>query len=151
MALITGSPKPPSFPSGRYVHTNPLRREAGLRLLTEPLPEALRWAIIRAWRRPNRLVAPLALPEVPSAHRQRPAEASLPARSAYMLGLIALVEVEMAQRLVEAPKASMTPVTRNRLLSAQGAYLRSLYAALAAQVGEVAALAEFQRLIRSVQ
>ena len=47
MALLAGSPKPPAFPSGRYEHTNPLRREAGLRLLTEPLPKPLRWAIIR--------------------------------------------------------------------------------------------------------
>ena len=150
MALLTGSPKPPSFPSGRYVHTNPLRREAGLRLLTEPLPEPLRWAIIRAWRRPNCFVGPLSAPEPPSLHRQRPAEASLPFKSAYTLDWIALVELEVGRRLVEAPKASMSPVTRNRLLSAQGAYLRQVYTALAAQVGEPAALGAFQRLILSV-
>jgi hypothetical protein len=44
----------------------------------------------------------------------------------------------------------MPPVARNRLLGAQGAYLRVVYAALAAQVGESAALAEFERLILSV-
>jgi hypothetical protein len=146
----SGSPKPPSFPSGRYAHTNPLRREAGLRLLTERLPEALRWAIIHAWRRPNRWVSPLAAAEVPSAHRQRPSEASLPAQTPSTLSLIALVELDVSRKVVEAPLASMSPVARHRLLSAQGAYLCGVYAALAAQVGEVAALAEFQRLILNV-
>ncbi|HEU5370373.1 MAG TPA: hypothetical protein VFU69_18010 [Ktedonobacterales bacterium] len=147
MALITGSPKPPSFPSGRYVHTNPLRREAGLRLLTESLPKPLRWAIIRAWRRPPRPVHPLAVPEPPSLHRQRPSEASLPSKHPEVLSLISLVELEMGRRLVEASLASISRVTRNRLLSAQGVYLGCLYAALAAQVGAAAALAEFQRLL----
>ncbi|HEU5369720.1 MAG TPA: hypothetical protein VFU69_14705 [Ktedonobacterales bacterium] len=151
MALLSGTPRPPSFPSGRYTHTNPLRREAGLRLLTESLPEPLRWAIIRAWRRPNRFVGPLAAPEPPGAHRQRPSEASLPSKHPEVLSLIALVELEMAQRLVEAPLASLTPVTRNRMLSAQGAYLHVLYAALAAQVGEPAALGEFERLLLGVE
>ena len=155
MALFPGAPqsgssRPPSFPSGRYAHTNPLRREAGLRLLTESLPEALRWAIIRAWRRPNRFVSAVASSEVPSAHRQRPSEASLPAKTPYTLGLIALVELDVSQKVVEAPLASMPPVARNRLLSAQGAYLGGVYAALAAQVGESAALAEFERLLPSV-
>ncbi len=54
MALLTGFPKPPSYPSGRYTHTNPLRREFGLRLLSETLPEPLRTSLIRAWRRPAR-------------------------------------------------------------------------------------------------
>ncbi|HEY7356581.1 MAG TPA: hypothetical protein VH590_08950 [Ktedonobacterales bacterium] len=141
MALLSGTPKPPSFPAGRYTHTNPLRREAGLRQLTEPLPEPLRWALIRAWRRPPRPLHPLAAPEVPSLHRQRPAEASLYARPPYALGLIALVELAMGRRLVEAPKASLTPTARNALLAEQGAYLRQVYAALA----------EFERLLLSVE
>ena len=49
-----GSPPIRPFDSGRYVHTNPLRREFGLRLLSEPLPEPLRTSFIRAWRRPAR-------------------------------------------------------------------------------------------------
>ncbi|HEY7355763.1 MAG TPA: hypothetical protein VH590_04820 [Ktedonobacterales bacterium] len=150
MALITGTPKPPSFPSGRYVHTNPLRRYGGLRLLTEPLPEPLRWAIVRAWRWPSRALHPLHMPELPSAHRQRPSEASLPGKPPYLLGLISLVELEMGRRLVEAPRASLAPTARNNLLSAQGAYLRALYLSLARQIGETAALAEFQRLLLDV-
>jgi hypothetical protein len=143
-------PRPPVLSSGRYTFTNPLRREAGLRLLTEPLPEPLRWAIIHAWRWPHGSVAPQPAPELPHPHRPRPSEASLPAKSPYLLSLIALIEVEMAWRLVEAPQTSLKPVERNRLLSAQGAYLRSLYVALAWQVGEAAALAEFERLLRRV-
>ena len=43
MALYPRLPNP-SYPSGRYTRTNPLRREFGLRLLSEPLPEPLRTA-----------------------------------------------------------------------------------------------------------
>ncbi|HEY7355515.1 MAG TPA: hypothetical protein VH590_03580 [Ktedonobacterales bacterium] len=150
MALLFGSPKPPIFPSGRYTYTNPLRREAGVRLLAEALPDPLRWAIIRAWRQPSRYVGPLA-PELPGAHRQRPAEASLPGKPPYLLGLIALIELEMARRLVEAPQTSIKRVERNDLLVAQGAYLRVVYLSLARQVGEAAALAEFQRLLLGVE
>ena len=67
-----GPPKPPSFPSGRYTHTDPLRREFGLRLLSEPLPEPLRTSLIRAWRRPARFDGNQA---IQSLHRQRPDEA----------------------------------------------------------------------------
>ncbi|HEU5367742.1 MAG TPA: hypothetical protein VFU69_04740 [Ktedonobacterales bacterium] len=149
MALLSGTPQTAVVSFWSYTHTNPLRREAGLRLLTEPLPESLRWAIIRAWRPPH--PAGTLQAELPSLHRQRPAEASLPGKPPYLLGLIALVELEMGQRIVEAPLASISPVTRNRLLSAQGAYLRCLYAALAAQVGEAAAQSEFQRLILQIR
>ncbi|HEU5367444.1 MAG TPA: hypothetical protein VFU69_03230 [Ktedonobacterales bacterium] len=148
---MPGSPKSPAFPSGRYNYTNPLRREAGLRLLTESLPEPLRWAIIRAWRWHSRAAHPQRAPEAPSAHRQRPSEASLPAKSPYTISLISLVELEMAWRIVEAPQTSLKPVERNAMLSAQGAYLRCLYAALAWQIGEAAALAEFQRLLLRVE
>ena len=41
-------------------------------------------------------------------------------------------------------------MTRQTLLVAQGAYLRLLYGALAAQIGEAAALAEFDLLLASV-
>src|SRR5579862_8595400 len=53
MALLAGLPKPSSRPSDHYTRTNPLRREGGLRLLTECLPDPLRWCIISAWRRPG--------------------------------------------------------------------------------------------------
>src|SRR6185312_9100066 len=148
MALLMGMPKPPSYPSGRYVHTNPLRREAGLRLLTESLPDALHWGIVRAWRRPG--LSSSAARELPSAHRQRPAEASLPGTPPRLLAFIGLVELDVARRLVEAPQASIRPATRNALLTEQGAYLRQVYLALAWQIGEAAALAEFQRLVLKV-
>ena len=56
----------------------------------------------------------------------------------------------MARRLVEAPLASILPATRHTLLSAQSRYLRQVYVALAWQIGEAAALAEFQRLLAQV-
>ena len=150
MAFLIGQPKAPAIPSGRYTHTNPLRREGGLRLLIEHLPEPLGWAIIRAWRRAglrSRLQPP---PDLPSAHRQRPAEASLPGRPPRMLAFLAFVELDVAWRLVEAPQASILPATRNAWLTAQGRYLRQVYLALAAQLGEAAALAEFERLLTSI-
>ena len=150
MALLAGFPKAPAIPSGRYTHTNPLRREGGLRLLTEHLPEPLRWDIIRAWRHPSLRSSMHPVPELPSAHRQRPAEASLPGRPPRMLAFFALVEFDMSRRLVEAPQASILPATRNALLTAQGCYLRQVYLALAQQIGAAAALAEFQRLLLQV-
>ena len=74
----------PSFPSGRYLKTDPLRREFGLKLLTEPLPEPLRTTLIRAWRRPVRYDGKQA---IQSLHRQRPDEASLPIISVAAAGL----------------------------------------------------------------
>jgi len=150
MAMLAGLPKSPPIPSGRYTHTNPLRREAGLRLLTEHLPEPLRWDIIRAWRHPGLRSRLLPARELPSAHRQRPAEASLPGTPPRMLAFIALVEFDVARRLVEAPLASILPTTRHALLSAQSRYLQQVYLALARQIGEAAALAEFQRLLLQV-
>jgi hypothetical protein len=147
MALLVGVPKSPAIPSGRYTHTNPLRREAGLRLLTESLPEALRWDIVRAWRRPSPQSSMQPALELPSAHRQRPAEASLCGKPPRMLALIALIEFDVSRRLVEALLASILPATRNALLAAQGRYLRQVYLALAQQVGEAAALAEFQHVL----
>ena len=148
MALLTGSPRPPSFPSGRYTHTNPLRREAGLRLLTENLPEPLRWAIIHAWRRPSRFDETMTA--LPTLHRQRPSEAQVVQARPHLIAFITLTEMEVSRRVVEAPLASISRVTRNRLLSAQGLYLRLLYISLARQIGEIAALAEFQRLLLQV-
>ncbi len=171
MAFLIGQPKAPAYPSGRYLHTNPLRREAGLRLLTQDLPEPLRWAIVRAWRRPAHYdgneafqsagaraingseSAGTGFPQAPAAegvHRQRPDEAHLARATPRGITLLTFTEMEVSQRIVEAPQASILPATRNNLLLAQGAYLRRLYVALARRIGEADALAEFQRLILQV-
>ncbi|HLW00192.1 MAG TPA: hypothetical protein VKT82_16105 [Ktedonobacterales bacterium] len=144
MAFLMGQPKAPSYPSGRYIHTNPLRREGGLRLLTQDLPEPLRWAIIRAWRQPVHFDGNEA---IQSVHRQRPDDAQLARATPRSILLLAFVEMEVARRVVEAPQASILPATRNNLLLVQGVYLRRLYLALARHIGEATALAEFQRLI----
>jgi hypothetical protein len=146
MALDPRLPNP-SFPSNRYTRTNPLRREFGLRLLTESLPEPLRTDLIRAWRRPAHFDGNEA---IQSLHRQRPDEASLPGAHPRLLCIITLTELEVSRRVVEAPLASISRATRNKLLAAQGAYLSALYAALVLHLGAEAALAEFQRLLLSV-
>ncbi len=127
----------------RYARTDPLRREFGLRLLAEPLPEPLRTHLIRAWRRPARFDGRQA---IQALHRQRPDEASFPLLSARLLAVLTLTEMEVSRRVVETPRTEIKRETRNALLAAQGLYLRSLYAALAARLGEAGALAEFERL-----
>jgi len=148
MAIIGGPRKPPSFPSGRYTLTNPLRREYGLRLLTATLPEPLRALILAAWRRPylfSGQETPLA---VQSAQRQRP---DIAGANAQTICWVTLTELEVTRCALEAPIASISRVTRNTLLVAQGAYLRLLYAALVIQLGSIeAALAEFGRLLLKV-
>ena len=144
MALPGGPPKPPSFPSGRYTRTNPLRREFGLRLLTDALPEPLRTNLIRAWRRPPRFDGNEA---IQTLHRQRPDQARLFSVPPRALGLITLTELEVSRRVVEAPLASISRETRNTLLASQGLYLQQVYVALARQVGEAAAQTEFERLL----
>ncbi len=149
MALLAGFPKPPSYHSGRYTHTNPLRREFGLRLLTETLPEPLRACIIPAWRRPARFDGNEA---IQSVHRQRPDPAQLFGVLPRALSLLALTELEVSRRVVEAPLASISRETRNKLLAAQGVYLHALYTALSFQLGSAeAALAEFQRLLLNMR
>ncbi|HEY7358387.1 MAG TPA: hypothetical protein VH590_18025 [Ktedonobacterales bacterium] len=151
MALLVGSFKAsryPVFPSGRYERTNPLRREAGVRLLAEALPERLRWALIRAWRQPSYFE--VGMTALPSLFRQRPGEALVARARPPVISFITLTEMEVSRRVVEAPQVSLKPEERNRLLAEQGEYLRRLYEALARQVGEAAALAEFERLLLSV-
>jgi hypothetical protein len=147
MALLTGLPRPPSYPSGRYTRTNPLRREFGLRLLAEPLPEPLRSSLIRAWRRPPHFDGNEALPTL---HRQRPEQAQLLSMTPRVLSPLTLTELEVSRRVVEAPLASISRETRNKLLAAQGVYLHALSVALARRLGEAAALAEFERLLLKV-
>ncbi len=146
MALYPRLPNP-SYPSGRYTRTNPLRREFGLRLLSEPLPEPLRTSLIRAWRRPAHYDGKEAIQNL---HRQRPAEASLPTMHARVLGWLTLTELEVSRRVVEAPAISISRETRNRLLISQGQYLQALYAALSVQLGSAeAALAHFLHLLNA--
>lgn len=150
MALLTGLSKAPSYPSGRYAHTNPLRREAGLRLLTRDLPDPVRWLIIRHWRRPG-FPTDKAVPQsLQQAQGQRPDANALMQFTPRSLCWFSFTELEIARRLVEASQESMRPAMRNSLLIGQGVYLRQLYIALARQIGEAAALAEFQSLVAGV-
>src|SRR5579872_4958456 len=111
MTLLGGGlPPTPRFDSGRYTRTNPLRREFGLRLLAEPLPEPLRTSLIRAWRRPPHFDGNQA---IQSLHRQRPDQARLFSVPPRALGLFALTELEVSRRVVEAPLASISRETRN--------------------------------------
>ena len=113
----------------------------------ESLPEPLRTSLIRAWRRPAHFDGKEAIQNL---HRQRPAEASLSIINPRLLGLITLAELEVSRRVVEAPLASISRVTRNKLLASQGTYLNALYAALAIQLGSAeAALPEFLYLLNA--
>ena len=142
-----GSSSSRPFPSGRYTRTDPLRREFGLRLLAEPLPDPLRTTLIRAWRRPAHFDGKQA---IQSLHRQRPDEASFPLMNVSLLGAISLTELEVSRRIVETPRTSISRETRSKLLRAQSAYLLSLYTALAAKLGEAAAQAAFEGLALKV-
>jgi hypothetical protein len=136
----------PRFPSGRYTHTDPLRREFGLRLLTDTWPEPLRSRLIRAWRKPRPFDGNQA---IQSRSRQRAPQASFPFIPPARLAWLALIELEVSRRVVETPRTEIKREERNALLISQGTYLGCLYAALVAQLGEAAALAEFERLIAS--
>jgi hypothetical protein len=119
----------------------------GSPLVATPIPT--RCGAKRAWRRPSLFTsqeAPLALQY---GHRQRLDDDALAQVWPRTIAWFVLTELEVSRRVVEAPLASISRVTRDALLSAQGAYLLRLYAALAAQIGEAAALAEFERLLLS--
>jgi hypothetical protein len=141
------SPDPRRFPSGRYHHTDPLRREFGLRLLAEPLPEPLGLALIRAWRRPARYDGNQA---IQSLERQRLPEESLPFLPPGRLAWVSFMELGVSRRVVETARTQIKREERNALLRSQGAYLKRLYMALADQLGEANALAEFERLLLRV-
>jgi hypothetical protein len=148
MALLGGFSSARPFPSGRYLKTDPLRREFGLRLLSDPLPEPLRASLIRAWRHPRRFDGNQA---IQSLHRQRPSEASLRTSPPAVLDWLTFMELGVSRRVVETPRQSISRETRNKLLASQGVYLAALYRALAEQVGEAAAQAAFERsLLRAV-
>jgi hypothetical protein len=132
------------FSSGRYVHSDPLRRLFGLYVLAEPLPEPLRSRLIRAWMQPRRFDGNQA---IQSRSRQRPDEADLLFFPPWRLSNLAQIELEVSRRVVETSRTAIKREERKKLLAAQGAYLSCLYSALAAQIGEAAALAEFERLL----
>ena len=141
-------PIPRRFPRTATPARIPLRREFGLRLLSEALPEPLRTGLIRAWRRPPRFDGKEA---IQSLHRQRPDDAQLFGISPRLLGVIALTELEVSRRVVEAPLVSISRETRNRLLADQGRYLWRIYQALARQIGEAAAQVVFQQEVDAVR
>jgi len=137
-------------PSARYAISNPLRREAGLRLLTENLPAPLRRLFIPAFRRPPIFTVAETPLAVQGVQRRWPSDAELAQRAVQTLRWRVQTEVEVARRIVEAPRGHPRQATRELLLVAQGAYLRRLYLALVARIGEAAALAEFVRVLASV-
>jgi hypothetical protein len=132
------------FPSGRYIHTNPLRRLFGLRLLAEPLPEPLRACLIHAWMFPGRFDGNQA---IQGAERQRLPEDALPLLPPLRLDITAQIELGVSRRIVETSRTQIKREERNRLLRSQATYLRAIYAALVVQRGEAGALAEFERLL----
>jgi hypothetical protein len=137
-------------PSSRYLQSNPLRREAGLRLLTDTWPAALRLPLLRAFRRPALLPEEPTPAAVQSVHGQRPEESLLTRAKPQTLCWLILTELEVTRRVLEAPRERISRMTRSSLLVAQGTYLRLLYAALSNRVGEAAAQAEFERLLAKV-
>ncbi len=138
---MTHSSRP--FPSGRFGHTNPLRRLFGLRLLADPLPEAAGIALIRAWMFPARYDGEQA---IPTRERLRLPADVLPFLPPARLAWMAFIELAVSRRLVETPKTAITREERNFLLRSQGGYLRSIYVALATQLGEARARVEMERL-----
>jgi hypothetical protein len=114
------------------------------------MPAPLRALFLNAWRRPYLFTGQETPLAVQSTQRQRPDEATVAKATAQTLAWVTLTELEVSRRVLEAPMASISRVTRNTRLVAQGAYLRLLYAALVRQVGEAAALAEFGRLLLRV-
>jgi hypothetical protein len=151
MALfgIPSSPLPRT-PATRYLSTNPLRREQGIRLLTYSLPEPLRALLIRALRRPPRFVEADAPLIVQAAYRSLIIEADFASATVTGMQGLARVVLEATRRTIEAPLGSISRVTRNTLLVTHGNELRCLYLALSARMGQAAALAVFQYALDAV-
>jgi hypothetical protein len=147
MNIIYGVPSSPlpRTPATRYLSTNPLRREQGIRLLTYTLPEPLRVVLMRGLRRPPLFDGQRTELALQTVYRQRLSDEGLASASLMTRSALVLTELEVTRRTIEAPLASISRVTRNALLVAQGAELRRLYFALVAQIGPAAALAVFQR------
>ncbi len=138
------------FPSGRYTHTNPLRREFGLQTLTKTLPKPISAALFHAWRHPTHRDSNRTIQSV-GAYHQRPNEDSLLTMPPRMLDWLTLIELGVSRRILEAPIASISRETRNRLLTSQGIYLNALYHALRIQLGSAeAATAHILRAIDTI-
>ncbi len=148
LAIPQTQPRPRPFPTGRYARMNPPLRWCSLQVLAASLPDPLRAALISAWQHPGRFDGNQA---IPTRNSQRPPENTLPCLPPSLLGTYTLIELEVGRRIVEVPKTEISQQERSRLLRAQAAYLRALYVALARQLGEAAALAEFERLLLKVK
>jgi len=138
---------PRPFPTGRFGHTNPLRRLFGLRLLADPLPEPLHTALIRAWMVPGRFITE---PAIQSRQRLRLPADVLAFLPAWRLDTMALIELAVGRRLVEVPRTAITREERNHLLREQGVYLAHIYQALVSQLGEATAQEVFASRVQAV-
>ncbi|HEY7349807.1 MAG TPA: hypothetical protein VH599_15935 [Ktedonobacterales bacterium] len=150
MALVTGrsSSSPSIPPSARFAFSNPLRREYGLRLLTGNMPEPLRGVLIKGLRRPPLFSGQQTPLAVQSAHRRRLSDTGLLKATVNITNWLIVTELGVTRRTVEAPLGSISRVTRNTLLVAQGAQLRRLYLALMEKLGDPgAALTVFQQAL----
>ncbi len=146
---IPSSPLPRT-PATRYLSTNPLRREQGIRLLTYALPEPLRALLIHALRRPPRRDPESTPLIVQAAYRSRIIDADFASVTTTGMQGLTRVVLEAARRTIEAPMSSLSRVSRNTLLVTHGAELRCLYLALCAQIGQGAALCVFQRALDAI-
>jgi hypothetical protein len=144
LAIPRVQPAPRPFPSGRYARMNPLLRWCSLNLLAEPLPAPLRASLIRAWQHPGRFNGNQA---IQSQERQHLPADRFPLLPPARLAWMAFMELGVSRRVVEIPRTEISQERRSALLRSQGAYLRSIYDALVAQLGEAATLAEFERQI----
>jgi hypothetical protein len=115
---VPSSPQPRT-PSTRYLSTNPLRREQGIRLLTYNLPEPLRVVLIRALRRPPLFEGKYTEPAIQSLYRSHLSDADLASTSQSTKRVLVLAEVEVTRRTVEAPMERISRMTRNTLLVAK--------------------------------
>lgn len=152
MSVLFGgiSPQPSRSPVSRYAVSNPLRRVGGIRLLTYTLPEPLRALVVQGLRRPPRFDGNIVPFAIQSLHRCGVSSADLANASQRGKAAFVHAEVQIARRMVEAPQGSINRGTRNALLLAQGVELRRLYLALAAQIGQHAALALFQQALNAL-
>ena len=93
----------PRTPSTRYLSTNPLRREQGIRLLTYNQPEPLRVVLIRALRRPPLFDGQRTELAIQSLYRSRLSDADVANAGLALKGALVRIEVEVTRRTVEAP------------------------------------------------
>ena len=146
--FVTGLPKSLQFPLAAT--PAPTRCAASLACVCGAGAQRfrLRSGLIRVWPRPPRFDGNEVIQHL---HLQRPDQAQLFGMRPRALAPLALTELEVSRRVVEAPRACISRETRNKLLAAQDIYLQYLYAALMRQPGEAAALSEFGRLLAAAR